>query len=350
MPPVGGLVAPIVRVTSFASLRLVGSYALIQADQGGSFRWPLPKSGNMTVPFKYPKSERLIAYREEVAWLTIRRLWRGKWRIVTSFIVAVTIASAVVVVVRPRYTAEAIIQFDFGHEVNNQDASVKIQPIAVLEASVLVESAARLIRLRATASGVVDRLKLYDDPSFLHEPILLRLISSIRSAVGLDQSTLSPSNEQLAISALMRRVVVRSEPRSYLISISVTAEDPDQAAKLANAVAMEYLRSQLTSRLNEARSTTEREVAQMSFIYGDHHPNYLRAEAALSRIKGDQAALAEGQDLADDFGPPLGQSLIPAEAASIPSVPNINLTLAIGAIVGLIIGAWWALRQSPANR
>jgi uncharacterized protein involved in exopolysaccharide biosynthesis len=300
----------------------------------------------MTAPLKILQSETTVlrAHREEIAQRTLRALWRGKWRILTAFGVTLLAAWVALVLIKPRYTAEAMIQFDFTREIGDQNAGVKTQSVAVLEAAVLVEGAARLIRSRATAGAVVARLKLDHDPNFLHEPILLRLLSNIRSVLGLERKAPEPTNSELAIRSLMRQVVVKSEPRSYLISIEATEEDPKRAAELSNAVAMEYLRSQLAQRLGEAQATAEQELSQIALIYGSRHPNYLRAQETLKRVREDAVALGNGQDVTGDFGLEMGQSLVPADTFGIPSVPNINLTLGLAGVAGLILGGWWALR------
>jgi capsular polysaccharide biosynthesis protein len=308
----------------------------------------------MTAPLKMLQSETTLlrAHREEIAQRTAKALWEGKWRILATLAAALLLAGVALVLIKPRYTGEAMIQFDFSREISEQNANVKVQPVAVLEAAVLVEGAARLIRSRATAWAVVARLKLDQDPNFLHEPILLRWLSVARSFLGLEAAASAPSNGELAIRSLMRQVVVKSEPRSYLVSIEATADNPKQAALLSNTVAMEYLRSQLAQRHSEAQAAAERELAQVSSIYGVRHPNYLRVQATLKRIKEDSIALAEGHDVTGDFGLEMGQSLIPADTAAIPSVPNINLTLVSAAVVGLIVGGGWALRtqKSRANK
>jgi uncharacterized protein involved in exopolysaccharide biosynthesis len=306
----------------------------------------------MTAPLKILQGEttHLRAHREEIAQRTAQALWQGKWRILAALAAALLLAGVALVLIKPRYTAEAMIQFDFSREITDQTVDVKTQPVAVLEAAVLVEGAARLIRSRATAGAVVARLKLDQDPNFLHEPILLHWLSAVRSFLGLVANAPAPSNSELAIRSLMRQVAVKSEPRSYLVSIEANADTPKQAALLSNAIAMEYLRNRLAQRHSEAQAAAEREMAQVSSTYGVRHPNYLRVQATLKRIQEDSIALAKGEDVTGDFGLEMGQSLIPADVASIPSVPNINLTLVSAAAAGLIVGGWWALRAQKGPR
>jgi hypothetical protein len=77
----------------------------------------------------------------------------------------------------------------------------------------------------------------------------------------------SPKNAMtFAVNQLMRKIVVANDPQSYLLSVAVTAANPERAAWLANAVAIEYLRGQLLQRLTEAFAGAEHETAELSSV------------------------------------------------------------------------------------
>jgi uncharacterized protein involved in exopolysaccharide biosynthesis len=298
----------------------------------------------MTAPLKIQNNETLVlrAHREEAAYGALRILWRRAWLILTIPIVALLVAILALVLIEPRYTAEAMIRFNFDHDA--PAANSRSQPIASLDAAVLVDSAARLIRSRATASSVVERLGLDKDPRFARQPFPQRALSAVRSALGLNQATPAPSPYDLAVNELMRQVTVTNDSRSYLILIAMTSEDPEQAATLVNAIASEYLRSQTMQHLTDAQVAAENELAELSSVYGMRHPNYLQSQARLERLQTQLGAFRNGSPPVDEIEPATGQALLAGSKVIVPAGPNIKLILGLTAVAALAAGIWLALR------
>ena len=280
-------------------------------------------------------------YYEGIGYETLYSLWRRKWLIAAIVLTAFLLAFATLLLMRPRYSAEAIILPNFNRE--EPDVGAKRQSIASLDASVLVESTARIVRSRATASAVVARLGLATDPAFAHEPTSLRLLSAARSALGLEQPRPAPSPHDLAVNELMRQVAVTNEPRSYLISVSITAGDPERAATLANAIVLEYLRSQIVQQLMDTKASVEREVTELSSVYGIRHPTYLRGRERLEQLQARLNGIRDGSLAEDVVSTMTGQSFIPAEKLAVPSGPNIPLILGLTVSIALAAGTWLAL-------
>ncbi len=145
----------------------------------------------------------------------------------------------------------------------------------------------------------------------------------------------------------MQRVAVTNEPRSYLITIAVTANDPAHAASLANAVAFEYLRGQLLQQLTDSYAAVEREVNELSSVYGVRHPSYLSGRTKLERLQEGLRDLREGAPNESLVKLVVGQSLLPAKAVMVPSGPNLLLFLGLTGGVALMAGAWlaWLLER-----
>jgi uncharacterized protein involved in exopolysaccharide biosynthesis len=104
------------------------------------------------------------------------------------------------------------------------------------------------------------------------------------------------------------RLRVTNVTRSYPISISFTAASPETAAKVANALAVEYLRVKTMQRLADAATAAHREFAQRSAVYGEKHPSVVRAgvELEAARVRLQDAAnrrdlkegdIAAGEDI-----------------------------------------------------
>ena len=181
-----------------------------------------------TTPFKFAKSETSqnvvprIHY-QSVVYNTLTTVWARRLLITTVLVVALTLACVALVLIGPRYTGEATIQLNFLRE--EPATGARSLPTASVDAMAVVDSAARIIRSRATASAVVTRLGLDKDPAFAHKSLSWRVFSSVRSGLGLEQVV--PSNHDLAEEQLMRRITVTNDPRSYLILVTVAAGEPE---------------------------------------------------------------------------------------------------------------------------
>lgn len=299
----------------------------------------------MTAPIKIiPKDATPLArHREQVAAQTLRALWREKVLIAALVVASVIAAAVALVFIQPSYTAETVIQFDFGAESKEATDGARSPPVASVDAAVLVEGAARLIASRKTAAAVVDGLHLDTDAKFRRKPILLESLAAVRAAFGLEHAP-ELSNRELAINEVLRHVAVKSQPRSYLISVSATDSSPTRAATLANTVAAEYMRGQVELRLSKALGAAEAEMTRVSSIYGQEHPVFVRTQALLKQLQADEAALRSG-GADNDYGSLIGQSMIRADVNNVPSFPNIRVTLALAALGGFVVGGWWALRR-----
>jgi uncharacterized protein involved in exopolysaccharide biosynthesis len=304
----------------------------------------------MTAQLKIKENEATLlrAYYEyeEVARNTLGILWHQKLLIVGILLAALFFASIFLVLIGPRYTGEATIHLNFTRE--EPTIGTKIQPIASVDAVALVDGAIRVIRSRATASAVVARLGLDKDPEFARESKVWRVFSIVRTGFGL--TAVEPSPRDFAVNELMRRITVASEPRSYLISVTTTAGDPERAATLANTVASEYHRGQMLQQLADTTAAAEHELTQLSSVYGVRHPSYVLARTRLGTLQNRLTALRDRPPDDDTIGLVRGGSFVAAEKTFFPSGPHIILILGLTAGAALGVGIWLALRLAPRRQ
>ena len=223
---------------------------------------------------------------ERVAYDTLRMLWRHKSLIAAVLGIALAALSVALLLIAPRYTGEAMIQLDF---FRDETAGQKVQSTAAVDAASVVDGAARIIRSRRTASAVVSALELDNDSAYTRRSFAARALSSVWSVFGLA----APRPRDLAVTRLMQQITVTNDPRSYLITVAVTASDPRGAARLANWVASEYLRGRLREQAIEQYAAAEREMTALSSVFGPRHPSYLSGSAKLGRLKTELAAARE---------------------------------------------------------
>jgi capsular polysaccharide biosynthesis protein len=276
---------------------------------------------------------------ERVVYDTLRMLWRHRPLIAAVLGIALAVLSISLALIAPRYTGEAIIKLDFTRE--EAVSGEKVQSTAAVDAAAVVDSAARIIRSRGTASAVVSVLELDNNPAYTRLSLPAPVLSPVRSVFGLA----APTPHDLAVARLMKQTTVTNDPRSYLITVAVTASDPQRAARLANWIVSEYLRGRLREQAIEAYAVAGREMTALSSVFGPRHPSYLKGSAKLGRLQAELAASGEAmvteereavvaQDMVRFAA---GQSLLPAKAVTVPSGPNTMLLFALTILAALTI-------------
>lgn len=172
-----------------------------------------------------------------------------------SLVLALLAGAALLSVLERNYTSEAVVQLD----LSKRDGSFgrdQASPV-VLDAGVLVQSEARLIRSRALARGVVETLGLAEHPAYAEDPVglsrylakaaelggeLLAWVGGERAPAGSEPGTERERRTVRAVNAVLQRLSVGSDNRSYLVTIAYTSPDSVMSARIANAFAEEYLR------------------------------------------------------------------------------------------------------------
>jgi uncharacterized protein involved in exopolysaccharide biosynthesis len=289
---------------------------------------------NNAPPFKIVKDESpdLRDDYDAVVRGALRLLWRRKWMLAGSLFLGLVGGSAVVVEMGPRYSSEAFVEPNLVREGSGSGSN---QGGVSIDAAVLVDGAAKIIRSRLIADAVVERLGLDKAPALTRQSLLSHWRSEAQMALVPEPAL--PSPYELAVKTVMQQIRVTTDPHSYLISIAATTNSPETAATLANTFALEYLRSETLQDLSRAQRVAEQEVTQLSLTYGVHHPNYARAWTKFEQLQAQINALraAATEEVRELAG---GYSVVPAEKILIPSGPNIPLVLVLAAGTALGVG------------
>ena len=157
----------------------------------------------------------------------------------------------------------------------------------------------------------------------------------------------SPFDRQVAM--LRNKVEVMKDTRSYLISISFTARSADEAARVVNAIALEYLWDKTNHRRRDAVSAAEGELARQLMIYGEKHPKVLQVadglDAARAALKagmdpedGGRDAIMDGRDASATDG-----SVKLALPNRTPTSPKGFMILGFSIMLGLLAGVGLAV-------
>ncbi len=128
-----------------------------------------------------------------------------------------------------------------------------------------IDSEVEVLRSEQIGLRVVERLRLYDEPTFLNPPggNFFSAAFGLMRGYADPRSWFAPEGEQIVVGEETRRRIalqrlqgslqVRRLGRTYVLEVAYTSHDRGEAARLANAVANAYLTDQLDSRFESTR-------------------------------------------------------------------------------------------------
>lgn len=290
--------------------------------------------------------------------LSIRR----QWRLIGSLVaLALALACAIIPVMPRQYSAVALVYPDLFSEQQ------KIVPLASVDAALIVSSEARLIASDAILQAVVRRLGLDLNPeaggshSWASERLWASEPLDWFRAMYLPEKTRNHSPFDRQVAMLRNKVEVMKDTRSYLISISFTARSADEAARVVNAIALEYLRDKTIHRRRDAVTAAEGELARQLMIYGEKHPKVLQVaegldaaraalKAATGPVDGGRDAIVDGRDASVTDGRRVKLALPNRTPTSPKGFVILGLSIMLGLLAGIGLAVWRDRRPWAARR
>jgi len=178
-----------------------------------------------------------------------RVLLSRSWLIGGLTLGAATLALILTVLFPAKYTATAIVLLD-PREARVTDTR-EVLPGIGSDASA-VESQVELVRSPVLARKVIDELGLSSDPDFASDSIF----DDLKQAIGFGQLT-AKQQENLLIEKFEEALDVKRRGLTYVLEISFSSSDPDQAARIANAVAEAYIEGQRDLRADLTKGASQ---------------------------------------------------------------------------------------------
>ncbi len=181
---------------------------------------------------------------------------RYSFTIAGSVIACAMLAAFYVTSTTPLYTAYTQILIDpKGNQILDDRRAELTLDAAAIESQIALLTSDTIVR------AVVEGLSLKNDPEYAG--ISVSLIDRIKVLFGKGKK--SPGLEDIdeetralqAVEVLRDTLDVRRLGLSYVINLSVTATNPEKAARLANAMAESYEREQIIARTRAARQSSE---------------------------------------------------------------------------------------------
>lgn len=194
---------------------------------------------------------------------SIVELLRRQIRLIgLTVLIVLGVALAYLVTITPTFTAQTLILFDPAQKnlLNAEQVSSSAQ-----SDNARIESEVEILRAPSTALALIDRANLIADPEFGPS---IGMRQRVLTAIGLGSDELQTGD------ALLKSVITRFQAASsirrrgltYLISVEVTAEDTERAARLANTMSLVYIETQVQAKV--ASSLRARDVLQAQIDAG----------------------------------------------------------------------------------
>lgn len=255
--------------------------------------------------------------------------WRH-WKLFAIVCVgSVIVASIVKSLTPPNYTASLIIQPDF----DRRDRPAKASSSLSIDTNTVVESQMQLIQSQVVGRNVVQRLgldRINTQPS---------LMERLWEPIGQFLNPHPPSAVDKATASLLRTLRITRQRASYNIGVSYTARTPEEADRILNAVASEFIRTGQVQTLADRLRVAQAALAEIAGRYLDKHPLVQRAKASVASA---QDALKEEEEFPKLMNVQELVStgfVVRAPASTIPIGLGVRDYVLIGLIAGLFLAA-----------
>lgn len=195
--------------------------------------------------------------------LQLAAIWgailKHKWVIIGSVVGCLLLGIAATLLARPMYTAQTTIQID--REATKVLDVEGLVPAEAMSGNEFLDTQVGLLKSETLARRVVQSLNLASDPTFLEMAGLKD--RKMKQADSQDSRT---AIENALAQALMKRTSVKQEGLSRLVNVEFTSPDPALSARVANALAANFVTTSLERRFEAssyARTFLEERLRQV---------------------------------------------------------------------------------------
>ncbi len=181
-------------------------------------------------------------------------------------LIGLTLALAYIALATRLYTSTASILSDTRMNQNLQ--TQKIVEDTPLDTS-MVDSQVQIFSSESIILPVIKSLNLVNDREFVGPPDALgaqilwqitKLVNRVTQYLGLkDDRTIDAEafRERTAVETFLKRLTAKREQLSYVVDVAFASEDPNKAARIANAVADTYIAANLAARNQSTKMASQ---------------------------------------------------------------------------------------------
>jgi uncharacterized protein involved in exopolysaccharide biosynthesis/Mrp family chromosome partitioning ATPase len=183
-----------------------------------------------------------------------RALWRKKKTIASLTFIAAAIAFAVVSLMTPRYRSEARVLIETRDNIFLRPEADKATERNSTVDQEAVTSQVQLILSRDLARDVIQQQKLGERPEFDAALGGGSMLHTLLGLLGITRVPLNQTPEERVMKSYYDRLSAFQVEKSRVIAIEFDSEDPELAARVANAVAEGYLAVQQGAKREQTRA------------------------------------------------------------------------------------------------
>lgn len=208
-----------------------------------------------------------------------RALWRKRRWIVIPTIVAAFVAFAVVNVITPRYRSEARVLIENRETSYSRPENDRTDRDRTLLDAEAVQSQVQIFQSRDLARKVARDLKLAEDKEFNSESAAHQIMSALVSLVGFTREPSRKTVEERVLERYYERLTAYQVEKSRVVAVDFQSENPELAARAANAIGAEFLAMQ---------QQAKREAMKQAGLWLATEIEQLRARVAEAEAKVEE--------------------------------------------------------------
>ena len=208
-----------------------------------------------------------------------RALWRKRRWIVIPTIVAAFVAFAVVNVITPRYRSEARVLIENRETSYSRPENDRNDRDRTLLDAEAVQSQVQIFQSRDLARKVARDLKLAEDKEFNSESAAHQIMSALTSLVGFTREPSRKTVEERVLERYYERLTAYQVEKSRVVAVDFQSENPELAARAANAIGAEFLAMQ---------QQAKREAMKQAGLWLATEIEQLRARVAEAEAKVEE--------------------------------------------------------------
>jgi polysaccharide biosynthesis transport protein len=229
-------------------------------------------------------------------------LWRNKGKIIWPTILMAVIAFIVVMMIPPKYLSESrVLVVGRENVFLRPDVDKDIGDRAMVDQEA-VTSQVQLILSRDLARQVIAQLKLNELPEFDPARRGVSHIKELLGMLGIIKNPLKMTPEERTLDAYYQRLNVYPVEKSRVIVIDFLSENPELAARIANAIANAYIERQRLATQEQARAAGEwlaGEIESMRKKVADAEARVEAFRAKSNLLVGPNGTTLTAQQLGD---------------------------------------------------
>jgi len=166
---------------------------------------------------------------------------KWKWTAALFFLVAVAVATIYSLSLTPMFTANGTVWIEDNPNI------LPFEDVQSFDTGSSLQSQARLLRSRSLASDVIEKLKLYENPSFAGTP----------KEGQARPDPADPIYRERLVQKFIANVDVSSRERSRLVDVSFTSPNPKLAADVLNALFDGYIEMMVRKRYGASEQASK---------------------------------------------------------------------------------------------